>query len=448
MLDQIFRTYDIRGNYPDEIDEQIAFKIGYCLGKMFEGREAVIANDPRETSQKLIVPLASGLEKSGKAVLYLGEGATEVIYYAVSSMNLNLGVQITASHNPWVQTGFKIVREHALPLSLGDGLARLKKEVSDCKLNYDGQEPKGIKQIDLKNKYEDFTLGLLENSQNLEGKIQIFAFSSAGADLARAIFPKTKIKAEIITLAKDELGESGPNPMLEPNQEIVKKRLNSDCDFAIMLDGDSDRVMLINPKNKAVISNDKLAGLIASSVLENKKGSLVFDLRKKMVMQKVAKEYGVFLFQSYAGYPFVKEKMMQEQAVFGGENAGHFFYPESNYAENSMYSILLLKKFLSDKKQNLDQALAKFSDIYSIPEQNFDLSKNPSFDFTKIQEKIKQEFKDDKIEISDGIVIDGGDFYLNLRASQTEPVLRLNIESTSEDKLKQIFEKVKELIEQ
>ena len=440
----IFSKFDIRGKYPEQINETVAYRLGVCLGQMIQGKQVIIGTDIRENSQKLVNPLAFALEQAGFEVIFLEEVATEMVYYAVGSKNLSLGIQITASHNPWDETGFKIVTDQVVPLASSGKLEELKTLFEQNQETYANQLPQNLKKINLNSEYAQFTASLIPDVKNLGGKVLIVSFGKAGADLATNFFTQTKVQTRVAVLGKEKLGDSPPNPMIEANQELAKKEINEDFDLVVMLDGDSDRAMFINPQNKEVLFGDLTAALLAQSILEQKKGPIVFDIRKKMVMQMVAQKYDVDFYQAYTGYPFIKQKMRAVKAVFGGEVSGHYFYPNSFYSENSMLSIISILAYLKEVKLSLGEALAEFSNkIFSIPEENFDVSTYTNFSLEKLTKDLITNRPKAKVIQSDGIIVEDIDFYLNLRLSQNEPLLRLNIEARSEKTLGLIHQQVK-----
>lgn len=448
MENSIFSKFDIRGKYPEELNETAAYRLGLRLGEMVKGEQVAVGTDIRETSHKLANPLICGLERKGKKVLFLEKVATEMVYYAVSSLKLNLGVQLTASHNPWDETGLKIVGANALPFSCTDKLLKLEKLFQNSQEEYNGSLPQNLEKIDLSEEYAQFTINLLSEVQNLRKKLLIISFGEAGANLARNFFTKTKVTTKIITFDKEKLGNLPPNPMLAETQKLALQELDESFDLAAMLDGDSDRVLFINPKNKQVILGDLVAAIIALYILENQKGPIVFDLRKKMIMQKVVQKFKIPLYQSYAGYPFVKKEMIKRGAVFGGELSGHLFYPKCNYCENSMLTIALVLAYLQKHQIDFSQALAEFSgQVFSMLEENFNVSKIKDFNLEQLAKDLAKNLPNAKISLSDGIVAEGSNFYANIRLSQNEPLLRLNVEASTKEILDLVYNQIKDLLD-
>ncbi|MDD3773960.1 MAG: hypothetical protein PHW50_01610 [Patescibacteria group bacterium] len=447
MEKSIFSKFDIRGKYPEELNETVAYRLGLRLGEMVTSEQVVVGTDIRETSQKLVDPLAAGLEKSGKRVLFLEKVATEMVYYAVSVKKLNLGVQLTASHNPWDETGLKIVSTNALPFSCTDNLLKLEQLFQKSTEEYGGEKPQNLTKINLAEGYAQFTIKLLPDLSKLSGKLLVISFGEAGGELAERFFAKTKVQTKIVVFDKKKLGDLPPNPMLAENQELALKQVNKSFDLVAMLDGDSDRVLFINPVRKEVVLGDLTASLIAKYILENQKGPIVFDLRKKMVMEKVAQEFAVPFYQTYAGYPFVKKEMIKRKAVFGGELSGHLFYPKNNYCENSMLTIALLLSYFGSHHLSFDQALVGCKDIFSMPEENFDLSEIKDFDLNQLTKDLEENLPNAKISQSDGMVVEGSDFYANIRLSQNEPLLRLNLEAKNKETLDLVYQQIKDLLQ-
>ena len=227
------------------------------------------------------------------------------------------------------------------------------------------------------------------------------------------------------------------------SRNLIKRRAKGKFDLIIGLDGDSDRMIVFDPLTKEMVPPDLTAALLAQSILRQKLGPVVFDCRKRMAFDLVAKEFKVPFFRAKAGYPFIKKEMRRRKAVFGGEVSGHYFYPETFYSESSMLSILKLAGLLSEKKESLKEALLQFRDIYSLPEQNFDL---PQSGFEAFSSALQKEFQDADAFFEDGLTLRTKDWYLNIRPSQTEPVTRLNLEARSKSLLKDIFQRVKKIV--
>lgn len=438
---EIFRTFDIRGRYPNDLNEEIAAKIGFSLGEMFaKARKIVVGCDFRENSLKLVSPLISGLYAQGKKVFFLGQVPTEMVYFALGSLKFDLGIQITASHCGWEETGMKISKKGVVPLSTEE-LQELKAKVQRTSFLYEGQKPV-YKQIDVCSDYTKFILDLV-GQEDAKGKVLLLSFGGSAVKIAELLRKALALDLKIVSLGQKELNNNAPNPFSPEGQKIVKQKARGKFDLVVGLDGDSDRTIVFDPLTKDMVPPDFIAALLAESVLLQKLGPVVFDCRKRMALDLVTKEFGVPLFRTKAGYPFVKKEMRKRKAVFGGEASGHYFYVDNFYSESSMLSLLKILGLLSRKKQDLKGVLSRFEGIHYLSEKNFDL---PVCGFDKLSSVLQKEFEDAKALFEDGLTLETKDWYLNIRPSQTEPVIRLNLEARSQGLLEKIYQQVEKII--
>jgi len=438
---EVFRTFDIRGRYPIDLNEDTVAKIGFALGKMLpQSQKVVLGCDFREHSRKLFLPLISGLSAQGKKVYFLEQVPTEMLYFALGFFKFDLGIQITASHCDWEEVGMKISKKGVIPLDVGE-IQTLKKEVEKASFVYEGQKP-FFEKLDVYSDYAKFVLDNIKNKK-IKKKVLLFSFGGSATKIAELINKALAVDFKIVSLSQKELKNNAPNPISSESRNLIKRRAKGKFDLIIGLDGDSDRMIVFDPLTKEMVPSDLTAALLAQSILRQKLGPVVFDCRKRMAFDLVAKEFKVPFFRAKAGYPFIKKEMRRRKAVFGGEVSGHYFYPETFYSESSMLSILKLAGLLSEKKESLKEALLQFRDIYSLPEQNFDL---PQSGFEAFSSALQKEFQDADAFFEDGLTLRTKDWYLNIRPSQTEPVIRLNLEARSKSLLKDIFQRVKKIV--
>ncbi len=437
----VFRTFDIRGKYPVQIDEELVGRIGFCLGEMFpDVRKVVVGADFRRFSQKLVEPLIAGLVAHGKKVYFLGQVPTEMLYFALGFFRFDLGVQITASHCSWEETGLKIAKKKVVPLSTKE-IGLLKERVAKSSFEYSGERP-DFETIDIYTDYAKFVVDHLKKEP--KGRVLLFSLGESTVKIAELVAKHLPLTLKVVPLSQQALKNLPPNPLLPEIHSLVKRRSRGNYDLIVALDGDSDRMIVFEPKSREMVLPDFVAGLLAESVLTQKRGPIVFDCRKRMALELVTEQFGVSLYRTKAGYPFIKREMRRRKAVFGGEVSGHYFYPENFYSESSMLSILRLLGLLEGQRKTLAEKLKMFrTHIYSLPEENFSL---PASGFSPLAAALQEEFKGAKSSFIDGITLEGEGWYLNIRLSQTEPLVRLNLEAESKSLLKEIYQRAKRII--
>jgi len=434
--DIIFRTFDIRGKYPEMINEDVALRLGYCLGRMAKGKIAV-GCDNRASSKKIVKPFISGLNLASKnEITFLGEIPTEMIYFASGFLKFDLGIEITASHCQWEETGFKICRKNAN--SFGPEL------IKKLKNEFNEQPPISFKEpsfnfLDLYPQYINYILKII-NPLEIKGNVLILSFGGLCERLYKQLFSKFKnLKFKIKSL-KEDLKGLPPNPLLEENRENIKKYAKFDFDLIAASDGDGDRVIFFEPKNGDMILPDFTAGILAETLLEKKRGPIVFDCRKRIILSKVADKFKVPFYRTKAGYPFIKKEARKRRAIFGGEASGHYFYPQNFYSESSVLTILYFISYLNKHGKNLND-IELFKESFSLPEENFKIT-----NFSKIKNEFLKEFKNSQKDFIDGLTLWSKDWYLNIRPSQNEPLIRLNLEARDKNTLNIIYKKARKVI--
>lgn len=438
---KIFRAYDIRGKYPKEINEKIAFKIGSAFGKFIKGDKIVIGRDARESSPSLRDSLVSGLCSSGKKVLDIGLSTTPMCYFAINELGENGGIMITASHNPAEYNGFKLEREKATSLSYETGIKEIEEMVK--KEKYEKTKPKAEK-IDIKKKYIDLLLKNIEkNKINIDGKVVV----DTGNGMSGLILDNVlkKLDVDYIPLYFD-VDCSFPNhqadPLVEKNLKDLKKTMKEkNAILGIAFDGDGDRVIFVD-ENKKTIAGDFITALISKDILKKNKEKIVYDLRSSKVVPEKIKEWGGIPIKSRIGHSYIKQKMREEDIVFGGEVSGHYYFRKFFYSESSIFAVGKILKLISNDKK-ISKLTKPFKKYYRSGEINFKVKNK--------KEKIKEaeDFfsrKGGKISKLDGITLEFGNWWFNLRPSNTEDLLRLNLEAKSKKLLEEKLKEMKEVI--
>jgi phosphomannomutase len=426
-----FKAYDIRGVYPDQIDEEFAYSLGRALGKSYN--EIAVGIDIRIGSDKIKDYFMSGIMDEISDVIYLGPISTPLLYYATKD-RFSLGVMITASHNPKDYTGFKACDKNGIPLSPKD---EIKKEFRIFNL------PNKILRIqetrkDIIEGYKKFFVSRLSGLK----KYRIVSDFSNGPleveySVLKEVFP------DMIALNETPDGnfpDHSPNSIgPESTQTVRAKVLETNSDIGIIFDGDGDRIGFIDEKGREV-RGDILTAIIARELLKEQENSkIIYDLRSSRIVPELIESLGGIPIKSRVGHPFMKKLMRREGAVFAGEFSNHFYFKEIGYFESPLLALYYVLKSMDDK--SLSKQVYELTKYSHSGEINVGTT-NP---IERIAE-LKKLYKDKNIEEIDGITVSDKDWWVNVRPSNTEPLLRITAEASNEDILSHILAEVKEIV--
>jgi phosphomannomutase len=431
----IFKAYDIRGIYPDEITEEIAYKIGRAFVIYIgEGSNIVLSRDGRKSSESLFDSLKKGVIDQGGNVIDIGLSTSPMLYFATEYLNCDGGIIVTASHNPSEYNGFKMVRKHAFPLSGESGIGEIKNMVLNNK--FVSPEKKGkITVKDISKKYiESFQK---ENYKNL--KIVVDTANSVSG----LIVPEMLRGVNLIHIFQELDGNfpnHEPNPLKEENLKMLQKKVtDEEADLGIAFDGDGDRVFFVDEKGK-MIPSDLILALVSSLILEKESSKILYDIRCSNIVRETIEKLSGTAFLSRVGHSFIKSLMKEEEILFGGEYSGHYYLKQGeSYFESPYFVIFKILEALEDKK--MSELILPFKKYYHSGEINFEVKDKDSA--IKLVEK---KYTEGKINRIDGLRVDFEDWWFLLRASNTEPVLRLNVEAQDEDILNEKVKEIKETI--
>ena len=416
----IFKAYDIRGIYGEQLNEDIAYKIGRAFA-MYIGSKIVVARDNRLSSDSLFEALTRGITDQGSDVYNIGLSTSPMFYFAVSNLVCDGGVIITASHNPSQYNGFKMVRSDAMPLSGEDGIDQIKQLVEEN--NFSSSKKGNISTLDITDKYvNSFEI----KKYNL--KVVVDTANSVSGLIVNRMFRGVSL-FHLFSELDGSFPNHEPNPLEEKNiKDLREKVLEYGADIGIAFDGDGDRVFFVDEKGE-LISSDLIIALIAKLI--DKK--VLYDLRCSNIIKETARDSVMWR----VGHSFIKKKMRDDDIFFGGEYSGHYYLKQgSSYYESPYFVIYALLEAMKDKK--LSELIAPFKKYYHSGEINFEVK-----DKQLIIEKIEKSYSQGKITKIDGIRIDFDDWWFLLRGSNTEPVLRLIVEAKSKELLDS---KIKEIV--
>ena len=444
-----FKAYDIRGKLGTELNEEIAYKIGRAYGQIYQPKTVVIGCDIRLTSESLKQATIQGLNDAGVNVLDLGMTGTEEVYFGAFHLDVQGGIEITASHNPMDYNGMKLVRENARPIGADSGLKEIRLLAESG--NFNEVITKGkTEKYNILPEYIDHLMSYIDPAKIRPLKLVMNAGNGAAGHVVDAIeakFKQLNLPVELIKIHNDSDGtfpNGIPNPILVENRDSTQNAvLEHAADMGIAWDGDFDRCFLFDEKGQ-FIEGYYIVGLLAQAFLLKQSGEkIVHDPRLVWNTFDVIEQYQGEAIQSKSGHSYIKEKMREHNAVYGGEMSAHHYFRDFAYCDSGMIPWLLAISVLSETQQTL-------SSLVEGMIENFPCSGEINFKVADTQatiQKIFDHFADQNpaIDETDGVSLNFGAWRLNVRASNTEPLLRLNIESRKDQNPKPMQDYVDEL---
>jgi len=438
-LDSLFKAYDVRGVYPEELDDCLSYDIGVAFGLFVKEPEVIIGHDARLSSEKIFLAFSSGLRDSGKGLRYIGLVPTDVVYTMSGIFDLP-GVMITASHNPKEWNGFKFCKAGSKPVGIETGLNEIKGLINPSN-SYEEISP--VNQEDIFDEYVNHVSAIINPSRiNKEMNIGI----DAGNGVAGAFIPKL-LERYGVSFSGIFLEPDGnfPNHPADPSNQknlndLLEHILKNNLDFGVAFDGDADRAVFLDNKGN-LISGSMMTAVISDWLfLKNKELKVVHNVNVSPSMVDYLTSKGVTMIRSKVGHSYIKEVMHNEQADFGGEHSAHFYYKDNYYADSGMITLLMFIQILSEKKVKASELITGYNFRPSSGEINFEVADTKE-SLNKIEEFFEGSF--DKL---DGLTYLSDDYWFNVRGSNTEPKLRLNAEAVNQETLDDIITQIKNII--
>ncbi|ATZ61927.1 phosphomannomutase CpsG [Acinetobacter bereziniae] len=444
-----FKAYDIRGKLGTELNEEIAYKVGRAYGQIYQPKTVVVGCDVRLTSEDLKQATIRGLNDAGVDVLDLGMTGTEEVYFGAFHLDVQGGIEVTASHNPMDYNGMKLVRENARPISADTGLKDIQ-ALAESEQFIEVEKKGSTQKYNILPEFIEHLLTYIDPAKIRPLKLVMNAGNGAAGHVVDAIEKKFKalnIPVEFIKIHNHPDGtfpNGIPNPILVENRDSTRNAvLIHHADMGIAWDGDFDRCFLFDEKGQ-FIEGYYIVGLLAQAFLLKQSGEkIVHDPRLVWNTLDIVNQYQGTPVQSKSGHAFIKDVMREHNAVYGGEMSAHHYFRDFAYCDSGMIPWLLAISVLSDTQQSLsslvENMIAKFPCSGEI---NFKV-----VDTQETIQKIFDHFADlnPAIDQTDGVSLDFGAWRLNVRASNTEPLLRLNIESRADRNPKPMQDYVDEL---
>jgi len=437
---KIFKAYDIRGIYPADINEDVVYKIGRAIVQYLGAKKIAVGRDIRESSLALFGALAKGITEQGADVYDIGLASTPMVYFVSGKLDIDGAISLTASHNPAEWNGMKICRAEAVPIGENSGLFEIRDLVMAGNFPEAGKKGKIIPKEEIKNDYIDY-FSSFANLGDKKFKV-VIDFANAMGILDLDIYKKFPDNIELVTLYDNFDGKfpnHEANPLkTETLKDLQEKVRENNADLGIAYDGDADRVGFID-ENGEIIPMDLITALIAKMILEKNPGAKIFyDLRSSKSVREFIEENGGVALECPVGHANIKKIMRDEGGAFAGELSGHYYFKENYMAEASILAAIMLLNLMAETGEKISELVKDVKRYFHSGEINSEVA-----DKDEVINKLKEKYSDGKISELDGVKIEFPDWWLNVRPSNTEPVLRLNLEANTEELMK---EKVNEAL--
>jgi phosphomannomutase len=425
---KVFKAYDVRGLYPSELDEEGARAIGRAYVEHFEPKEIAVGRDMRLSSPTMHEAFVRGASEAGADVVDIGMVGTEMLYHAVGELGLDGGATITASHNPKDYTGAKIVRRGALPVGGDSGLLDIRDRALSFEDTPGGQTPGRVEKRDVYPGFVDKVMSLIDPAAVKPLRVVIDGANGMAGSMLPPILERLPVDAVRHFFEPDgSFPDHEPNPLLEENRRFIVAEVTKEgADLGIAFDGDADRCFFVDDTGEFV-PGDFVTALLAETMLERETGgTIIYDVRASWAVRDTVERLGGKALPNRVGHAFIKQRMREIDAVFAGEVSGHYYFRDFYQADSGTIPALLVLELVSKAGVKLSELLRAFRERYFLTgEINTVVD-----DVALALQKVKEHFADQgEISHLDGISVTASDWHMNVRPSNTEPLLRLNLEA-------------------
>ncbi|MCL6543135.1 MAG: phosphomannomutase/phosphoglucomutase [Roseiflexus sp.] len=440
----IFKAYDIRGIYPTELNEEGAYAIGRAFVTFLQAREVIVGHDMRLSGPAIFDAVTRGIMDQGADVVNIGLVSTDQYYFACTRLGLP-GMMVTASHNPKQYNGFKMVRQMPYLLSGAEGIQDLRRIVEN-----DAYAPTtrtgSMRALDLSDEFVTFVLGLIDSDILERRRLKVIADTGNGTvgPILQRVYGRLPIDFIGMYLEPDgNLPNHGLDPLMPENRaELERRVVEEGADAGFAFDGDGDRFFVIDDRGR-FISGDFLTALLGRYLLRRAPGSkIVYDVRASWAVRDLISAAGGVPLIERVGHAFIKRRMANENALFGGEVSGHYYFRDFNFADSGIIPSLLVMEMLAGSDQSLSAMLAPLEEKYFISGEINSTVANPK----ERLEALAAAYADGVIEWIDGISVTYPTWHMNVRASNTEPLIRLNLEATTREEMERRRDEVLAII--
>jgi len=444
-ISAIFKSYDIRGRVGDELTVEVCHDIGRAIADFLPEQGIVaVGRDMRPDSEAFARALQDGLRKQGRQVWDIGQITSDMVYFAVGEFNLAGGVVVTASHNPGQYNGIKIYRDHVTAVGLDSGLNTIRDAVLAKAFKPEVAKPGTLEQHDIRNEWIAHCLSFVSPEQWPKYRIAI----DAGNGMAGAILPDVLAKLPLsVQSLYFELDGTFPNHEANPQnpdnlRDLIQVVKDESYDFGIAFDGDGDRAALVDDKGRPVLGTDMLA-IVARHYLSKYPGAeIIHEVRTSRATQELIREWGGTPVRTKAGRVQIGATLREHSAPFGGETTGHLFFRENYEADSGLIAALVAVQALAESGKKLSELVDAYRKYAMSPEINFEVPNKED-----VFRRLRTAFADGKQDELDGLTVSYDYGWFNVRASNTEPVIRLNVEAVTEEQLQTLLGRIKKVIQ-
>ena len=425
---KVFKAYDVRGLYPSELDEEGAYAIGRAYGEHFEPKRIAVGRDMRLSSPSMAQAVTRGAVDAGVDVMDIGLVGTEMVYFAVGELGLDGGIAVTASHNPKEYTGMKIVRRGALPVGGDSGLLDVRDRALALSGPVRGQTPDVARKHDIYPAFVEKVLSFVDLAAMKPLRVVVDAANGMAGAMLPPLLERLPVEAVRCYFEPDgRFPNHEPNPLLEENRAfIVAKVKEEGADLGIAFDGDADRCFFVDDTGEFV-PGDFVTALLAASMLEKEPGAtIIYDVRASWAVRDTVEAAGGTALPNRVGHAFIKLRMREVDAVFAGEVSGHYYFRDFTQADSGTIPALLMLELVSKRGEALSEILRPYRERYFLTGE----INTPVGDVALTLQELKEHFaRQGEISHLDGISVTAEDWHMNVRPSNTEPLLRLNLEA-------------------
>ena len=443
----MFKAYDVRGLYPSELDEDGAYRIGRAYVEHFEPRAIAVGRDMRLSAPSMSAAAIEGAADGGADVVDVGLVGTEMVYHAVTELELEGGICVTASHNPKDYTGMKIVRRGALPVGGDSGLAQVR---DGAAAGFGDVSRRGeVRTEDVWRSFVDQVLSFVD----VEAIRPLRVVVDAANGMAGVMLPYVLERLPQLDVVRCYFEPDGsfpnhePNPLLPENREFIVTRTREEgADLGVAYDGDADRCFFVDDTGEFV-PGDFVTALLAEAMLEKERqpgAKVIYDVRASRAVPETIERAGGVALVNRVGHAFIKHRMRKENAVFAGEVSAHYYFRDFSQADSGVVPFLLVLELLSRRERKLSELLGPYRDRFFLTGE----INTPVADVALKLQELKERYAalGGRISHLDGISVDFDDWHFNVRPSNTEPLLRLNLEALSETVMEEKRDEVLDLI--
>jgi phosphomannomutase len=423
-LDAIFKAYDVRGLYPSQLDEEVAHRVGRAMVELTKTKRILVAHDMRASSEPLTTAFISGALTQGADVLDLGLASTDMLYFASGRFDAP-GAVFTASHNPAAYNGIKLCRAGAVPVGEESGLLDIKGMVA-ADAFASGKRPGSSERIDVMKDYVDHVTGLVDVAAFRDLKVVVDAANGMGGLTVPAVFDRLPVELVPMYFELDGTFPNHPADPIQPEnlEDLIGRVRDEGADIGLAFDGDADRVFLVDESGEPV-SGSLTAALVARSILEkHPHEKVIYSLTCSRVVPETIREMNGEPIRSRVGHSFIKAMMAETGAIFGGEHSGHYYFRDHYRADCGLLAALHVLEVLSRSDAPLSKVLAPLQRYWASGEINSEVA-----DKQGAMREVAEAFASGRVDWTDGLTVDFDDWWFNLRPSNTEPLLRLNVEA-------------------